>query len=286
MGQDGGPRRSKREGRCDCQRRSRACWTAARHVPALGYALVPDPRPPAQPCRWATAAAQRARLRGWTPTPRARARESGHLRAPGPRSTSAFQSPRSSQSRASVPRPGFEAPSRESRGRAGLASPAQPAHGPCAGTYRARPLPRERVPRGSMALPDPRSRPRRLAAPPRKWTPAARPARPAPGAGLRTPPGREEAPRPQPRAGLRGTKERAQDQASGGQRQARGVGGAVGTHLGPQDPTPNLGATGEVGGPHGRDATAGAAASACLLSGDPRTPPPKGRRLGVCGHKA
>lgn len=45
MGQDGGPIRGPREGRCDCQRRSETAGPEPVTSPALGCALVPGPPP-------------------------------------------------------------------------------------------------------------------------------------------------------------------------------------------------------------------------------------------------
>lgn len=252
MGQDGGPSRGPREGRCDCQRRSRACWTGARHVPRPWVRV--GPRTPALQHSLADGPQLRRNVPDSAAGPRLPGRRPGR---PGTCGRRVPATPRLSGVRG-APSPARASPGRVLRllpGRAGVgpASPRParpPAHGPCAGTYRARPLPRERVPRGSMALPDPRVRPRRLAAPPRKWTPAARLGRPGPppARGWGRHPAGKKAPRPQPRAGLRGTNERAQAQASGGQGQGRDVGGGGHTSA-PQNPKPNLDATGKVGGP-------------------------------------
>lgn len=76
------------------------------------------------------------------------------------------------------------------------------------------------LPRGSMALPDPRVRPLRHTAPPRKWTPAARLCRPGPpparGSGLGG--SEKRSARPSARGPRRPGNCRAEDEAAGGQR--------------------------------------------------------------------
>lgn len=286
MGQDGGPSRGPREGRCDCQRRSRACWTGARHVPRPWVRV--GPRTPALQHSLADGPQLRRNVPDSAAGPRLPGRRPGR---PGTCGRRVPATPRLSGVRG-APSPARASPGRvlrllPGRARVGPASPRPPA--------RTRPL-RWHL-QGSAAAPRARSPGVHGASGPASQAAAsrstaqkmdaggsARPARPAPGAGLGTPPGREE-----------GSSASAAGRAPGHQRASPGPGlgrtgagpgrGGRGTHLGPAKPQTQPGRDGKGGGPTtAPDATKGAAASASLLSGDPRTRP-KGNHLGVYGHK-